>query len=230
MSCASHQHDTWEFVCYLEGAGAIVVGDEAVPFVPGTIVCLPPRIAHHERSAGGYRNYHLIFADFVPPVPGVPCFADDAHGSFTGLCATLHRESRLGQARAGAICQHLGQALVELLERWARPDAGATVVDRLKAVLYERHRDPGFGVAAALAEVPCAPDHARRLFRAATGRTPLEWLTDLRLDEAKLLLTSGSGVGEAAAQVGFADAFYFSRVFQRRVGASPSRWAARVRR
>ncbi|HYE05794.1 MAG TPA: AraC family transcriptional regulator [Planctomycetota bacterium] len=230
LSCVSHQHDTWEFVCYVEGTGAITVGDEPVPFAPGTIVCLPPRIPHYERSSVGYRNYHLSFADFVPPVSGVPRFSDDQHGSFTALCATLHRESRLGQARAAAICQHLGQALVELLERWAHPQAGGGLVDRVKAVLYARHRDPDFTIAAALAAVPCAPDHARRLFRAATGRTPLDWLTDLRLGEAKQLLASGSAVGEAAVQAGFADPFYFSRIFQRRVGASPSRWAARFRK
>ncbi len=227
MSCASHRHDCWEIVLYLEGRGAITVGDEAVPFVPGTIVCLPPRIPHFERGQIPYRNYHLAFSGFAAPVTGVPRLRDDEHGSARRVCELLHREIRLGADGWRAVCQHLGAAFIDLVERGARPAAAsAPLVDRLKAVLYERHREPGFGVAAALAEMPCTPDHARRTFRAATGRTPLEFLTDLRLAEAEHLLASGSTVAEAAAQVGIDDPYYFSRLFARRLGISPSRWAA----
>src|SRR3954467_10083477 len=97
--CNRHQHEVWEFVYYLEGTGAITVGETPVPFRSGTVVCLPPRIPHWEASERGYRNYHMMFSDFVPPVRGIPTCADDANRSFLQVASLLHRESRLAQPR-----------------------------------------------------------------------------------------------------------------------------------
>lgn len=226
--CARHHHAAWEFVYYLEGTGAITVGDERVPFEPGVIVALPPAIPHFERSDGGYRNYHLLFADYAPPVPGVPRCRDDAQQTALHLLRLLHREARVGGDGARPICQQLAQVVLGYIARWCAASSGSDLVHALKAALYARYADPDFGVGVALRQLPCAPDHARRVFRQATGRSPLQWLTDLRLQEAQQLLASGSGVRDTAERVGMPDAYYFSRVFSRHVGMSPSRWADAV--
>jgi AraC family transcriptional activator of pobA len=226
--CNPHQHEVWEFVYYLEGTGAITVGETPVPFRPGTVVCLPPRIPHWESSERGYRNYHLLFSDFVPPVRGIPTCVDDANRSFLQVASLLHRESRLAQPRSRLICQELAQVLIEYIERWTAGDSSAPLVGQLKDLLYRRYREPGFGVAEALRELRCAPDHARRVFRTATGQSPLGYLTGLRIQEAKHLLASGAPVKEVAARVGLADPYYFSRVFTRKVGRSPQAWTRAV--
>jgi AraC-like DNA-binding protein len=228
FGCSRHRHETWEIVCYLEGTGTITVGDEDIPFTPGVVVCLPPRVPHHERSAGGYRNLHLQLADFVPPTDGVPRCRDDEHGTFRALAALLLREARAGGPDAGAIRQELAQVLVAYLQRWCRPDAASPLVERMKAMLHARYREPAFGIAQLLRGLGRSPEHARREFRAATGCSPLAYLTSLRIHEAQRLLGSGTRVGEVAERVGIPDPYYFSRVFSRRVGMSPSRWAEAV--
>ena len=65
--------------------------------------------------------------------------------------------------------------------------------------------------------------HAETLFRAAFGTTPVGYRRQLRLRRAReLLVSSRMNVGEIARAVGFADPLYFSRVFRKAFGATPS--------
>lgn len=67
--------------------------------------------------------------------------------------------------------------------------------------------------------------HLYRIFIANIGKSPIEYLTDFRMDEAcKLLKTSTLSVSEIAYSVGFSDQFYFSRVFKKCKGVSPTRY------
>jgi len=71
----------------------------------------------------------------------------------------------------------------------------------------------------------------RRRVRALTGCSPQEYLTRLRLVRAKsLLVHSASPVLEVARVCGFEDPYYFSRVFQRVEGMSPSAFRIQQRR
>lgn len=63
----------------------------------------------------------------------------------------------------------------------------------------------------------------RNKFKERIGRSPHEYLTELRLDRAVELLNSGQyTVSEVASMVGYDDGAYFSRVFRRKKGCSPS--------
>lgn len=61
-----------------------------------------------------------------------------------------------------------------------------------------------------------------RVFRKATGQTPIEYLIRLRIQKAMELL-SGTDltITEIAMQIGFNDSNYFTRQFRRVVGESP---------
>jgi ABC-type Fe3+-hydroxamate transport system substrate-binding protein len=65
-----------------------------------------------------------------------------------------------------------------------------------------------------------------RHFKALTGRSPLDYLTALRMNKAKELLSrQEQRVGEVAALVGYRDEYYFSRKFKQAFGMPPSRYA-----
>ncbi|WP_168193764.1 AraC family transcriptional regulator [Lysinibacillus sp. SGAir0095] len=60
------------------------------------------------------------------------------------------------------------------------------------------------------------------LFERYTGLTPIHYLTEIRIRRAKELLRSGITVAEVAEKVGYLDNFYFSRVFKKHTGLSPT--------
>ena len=69
----------------------------------------------------------------------------------------------------------------------------------------------------------------RRLFREAYGCAPMQYLVSLRIDHARDLLETGEvNVTEAARLSGFDDIYYFSKLFKRKVGASPSQVLRKV--
>ncbi|WBB69110.1 AraC family transcriptional regulator [Micromonospora sp. WMMD812] len=71
--------------------------------------------------------------------------------------------------------------------------------------------------------VGVSPSHLSTLFRRATGGGVLAHHTALRMAKARQLLdTTGVTVAKIASEIGFDDAFYFSRVFRRHHGMSPS--------
>ncbi|MFC4776584.1 AraC family transcriptional regulator [Paenibacillus sp. GCM10023252] len=59
-------------------------------------------------------------------------------------------------------------------------------------------------------------------FRAFTGMSPIEYVNQTRLLMAAKLMEQGVSIGEAASQCGFQDPFYFSRLFKKKKGISPS--------
>jgi len=78
-------------------------------------------------------------------------------------------------------------------------------------------------VAALASEAGYSPDHFSRVFLNVTGLRPQDYLIKARIDRARQLLAeSDLSVGEIALRVGFADIFYFSRLFRQRTGQPPS--------
>ena len=61
------------------------------------------------------------------------------------------------------------------------------------------------------------------LFHQRTGFSPLEYLTRLRLNHAsQLMAETALSIAEIARAVGYEDPLYFSRLFRRKMGVSPT--------
>ncbi|WP_394526196.1 helix-turn-helix domain-containing protein [Lacrimispora sp. JR3] len=69
-----------------------------------------------------------------------------------------------------------------------------------------------------------------RCFKRYTGKTPQQYIMDIRMNKAKELLYSSSfGCNEIAQSIGYSDPLYFSRIFKQSVGVSPQEYRKRIR-
>ncbi len=65
----------------------------------------------------------------------------------------------------------------------------------------------------------------KRRFKTATGTTLIDYLQNLRIEEAKRLLETGqTAVDEISAAVSYEDPSFFRRLFKRRTGLTPSQY------
>ncbi|WP_232224494.1 helix-turn-helix domain-containing protein [Microbacterium sp. 1.5R] len=63
-------------------------------------------------------------------------------------------------------------------------------------------------------------------FRSAIGRSPADYVTEVRVDAAKRMLSEGRSISEISRELGYASDEGFSRAFRRRTGMTPSAWRA----
>ena len=67
--------------------------------------------------------------------------------------------------------------------------------------------------------------YASRLFSSKYGKTITEYITHVRIEHAKnLLTTTDASIGNIALNVGFEDVNYFSRLFKKHTGCSPCKY------
>lgn len=74
-----------------------------------------------------------------------------------------------------------------------------------------------------------SPSHYAHSFRQVAGVSPMRYLRDVRLDEARaLMLGSQLRPSQVADQVGFESAAHFAREFKRRFDATPAEYSRRL--
>jgi len=77
--------------------------------------------------------------------------------------------------------------------------------------------------------VAMSPSHFAHRFRAVAGITPMRYLKNARLEEARAAILGGDlRVGEVASRVGYESASHFTRDFKAKYGAAPAAYARRV--
>ncbi len=94
--------------------------------------------------------------------------------------------------------------------------------------LRKHFRDSSLSLTAVCADLSVSVSYFSQRFKTITGKTFVEYLTELRIEQAKELLRTGAGRGyEIAPQVGFRDPHYFSSTFKKVCGMTPTQYRNR---
>ncbi|KAB8287532.1 AraC family transcriptional regulator [Bifidobacterium ramosum] len=97
----------------------------------------------------------------------------------------------------------------------------------MTGLIQHRFRDP-LGLDDVAAAGGVSRSQCCILFRKYVGRTPNEYLTERRVEEARRLLRETNGsITEIARACGFSTASYFVNVFRKRVGVTPGAFRSR---
>lgn len=222
-----HTHGVWEVTYYTEGCGVNVTDGVEYPFTAGTIICQPPHIEHEDASQTGYTNIFYSVAALTG-FDRTTVLHDTPAQDFLHILRQLYVEFYADGDRALIV-----NGLADVLHRYLlflrrEHDRGNVYVDGLKRTLAAHLSDSDFDVGAEAEKIPLCPDHLRRVFKRETGLAPLGYLLRLRVEHAQsLLIHSTLSVTDIAHMSGFDDPYYFSRLFKKHTGVSPSEYRQR---
>ncbi len=227
-----HSHPFWEILCYTQSSGQLRLTDGMIPFQEGTIVCVPPYVSHGSSSDTVFEDICVIDPDFpfaaaasVHP-SGCIVTSDTPEGEYTALFRMIYRAFIDNRPAASIHIRHLLLCVYDRLEiSLHTPLTEDIQVRTVIRSIMDNFTDPDFTAADAIATCAYSQNYIRRIFQNTTGVTPAQYLRDVRLRNAESLLRSPPprlSVTEIAERSGFADPLYFSRVFRKAYGASPS--------
>lgn len=229
----------YQLVYVARGRGSYFSEGAEKPVEEGTVIALFPGVRHAYRPdpATGWEEYWVGFkgssVDRLQAsgfhVPGHPLFRIGLEPSvlsiYSDIFRTVKEQAPFYQLRAGALVYLLLAEVHRLELRSEHHGEAELLVERAKFLMHENlygQIDPG-----ELGE-RLGAGRARfyEVFKSYTGLTPYQYFLHLKINRAKEILGSeGASVKEAALRLGFEDTYYFSRLFRKKTGVSPSAWA-----
>ena len=118
-----------------------------------------------------------------------------------------------------------GKMIVEnIRSRSAKPDDGKEFVEKVTNCIVSSLSDNNFNIDQLCHEVAMSRTMFYLKLKAYTGKSPQDFIKVIRMERAAALLRSGRLVSEVADMTGFESPKYFSTVFKKYFGVSPSKY------
>lgn len=217
-----HTHKNYEIMLYLDGKGYMRTELGNIPFETGTIVIVPPNIKHGSISENGFRNIS-IEGDFEA------YFGFDTAKSFEDnetqegkMLAEMIYENRYGNdTYLASLCTAY---VCFLMQRFELDSAMQRSVKKITDEISQNAFDTQIDLTLILSKSGYSEDYIRSCFKKITGKTPNEFLTDIRIKNACFLIDiykNKISLSEISERCGYLDYIYFSKRFKSVMGMSP---------
>lgn len=106
-----------------------------------------------------------------------------------------------------------------------RDNTARQVMEKAKQYIMDNYQDPDLSVEQLCRYLHLSPAYFSTMFKKATGQTYVAYLTEVRLNKAVELLNKTDDKTYVIAQkVGYQEQNYFSYVFKKKFGVSPTRY------
>ena len=205
----------------------------------GDVLLLFPNVWHNYRpdTDTGWTEFWVLYSGLLPDRwlrqrwfdPKQPVLRPGVHADLLHLFNELLATARANppytnQLLAGLTMQFVA-AILSRLQRTVKPsdEPNAKLIAHARKTIEEKWNQP-LDMEKLSASLGLSYRHFRRLFQQSTGLPPNQFLLNLRINRAKHLLEESLTIEQAAERAGFADPYYFSRLFKQKTGITPAKW------
>lgn len=229
----SRNHSDYHIIEFiLSGKGSLTVDEKEYRLEQGDVYILPPESKHSYR-ADAEHPYRKIWCNFysdtfakiqtVYHLDGKYVFrAPECEKDFVRLIEIAHFGSRLNDDEWSNVATVLMSILNKIAARTYRPEGDHVIAARAKELLDDAVYD-SITVEELTRKLFVSKMFLTREFKSLYGMSPYHYYLNKKLSKAKLMLQSSNmTVKEISDKLCFADEHYFSGLFKRKVGVSPS--------
>lgn len=239
-----HRHDYQEVVVLTAGRSVHEIDGQELEIIAPSVLLIAQGKIHRIRLEEDTQGWVIRFGnEFVPPAStplfsqfmdasDIPLDSEELFTSVTGIVKLLHGSS---DCSSSEVRRHLLGAFLAMLLDESRRVAATRSVGSEDYVLFHRflkQLDRNFAIHKEVefyaTDLGLTSKRLSALCRAMFGKTTSQIIEERSVIEAKRLLTYGSeDVRQIALALGYEDHSYFSRLFRKAVGLSPSAFRER---
>lgn len=218
-----HMHKDYEIMLYLSGNGFLRTNKKNYPFSHGTIIIVPPYIKHGSTSNYGFKNisvcgdFNHLF-NFSEPIS-----LNDNKKQEGEILAKMIFDNRYGNKNY--LSSLSASYIYYILQNVQTENNIGICIRNIISEISNNAFDCNLDTTDILLKSGYAEDYIRSCFKKITEKTPIEFLTEIRIKHACFLIDTSkdtSSMAKIAEQCGFTDYVYFSKKFKSLVGISPS--------
>lgn len=241
-----HSHNFAELVQAVDGRALMNLGRRTIRVDNRTAWLILPGMVHYETFERSQESYHLLWLVFSPagsnlfiskygPQKGFGTLPERLVGVTTNqarlweLTTTPGVDGQpLGRAEIqGLLIQTLVASLSHMEKATCPANHRHVLVEQVRGYL-EHHLCDRIALADLAQMARCTPNYLNGIFRKQTGQPIHQFVLHRRLDVGRKLLAEGTrSVKAVAYELGFRDPLYFSRLFRKRFGVSPTDYRRR---
>lgn len=236
--CVGRRINEYQMVYIPNGRGMLEMDGQTYRIEPGSLFLLFPEV-RHAYQPDPETGWTELWVGFRGPQvdallahgiisPGRPLYRLGHQArlitGFQTILELVKQQSPLYQFR---VCAEVLRLLAETLslERLSsQPTRSQKIVEQAKAFI-EENISTVFDLERLATEARLSLPNLNEMFKSYTGMTPYQYCIHTKINRAKEILSSGeASVKNISLQLGFDDPYYFSRLFKKKTGVSPSRW------
>jgi len=219
------------FLATTMGEGRILLDGKWQRVTEGSLFMAPPRVlnAFYTASAKGWRFAWLRYAEphWVRPLVGAASPVRAAAGGAELARCLGGLQAEWAGPRDPKHVHHWVSLIHSLAQRAAQPMATDDRLAAVWAAVAENLADP-WTLDRLASLLHASTEQLRRRCQFEMGRSPMQQVTYMRMQQAQLLLEATEDkLDVVAARVGYADGLVFSRAFKRWIGVGPREYRSR---
>ena len=232
---SSHFHDRLEVYYMKEGSCNYFIEDRSISVTSGDLVFIPSGVIHKTNYATKMHERWLIncSSEYIPPsllskLSSMPRFykrsklTEECEKIMLKISAEYFRQDEFSVDALKGLVFELLFLLFRNSEKQEVSISSSKIIE--SAVKYINSNYGGeISLYQTAESVGVSPEHLSRTFKKQTGFGFSEYLTLIRLQKAKNMLSNepGKSVNEVAFTCGFNDSNYFSYKFKKTYGVTP---------
>ena len=205
-----------ELCYYIDGRKTLVSEGEAIYIPKGSV-----RARDGASEASDYVSFNFLLDGEI----GLPRIVSGAAShDVMLLLTTLDAITTSPYYNAGDKIEHILATIISILEDKVRSESISPLTRQIIAYIHDN-----IGRKITLADIGrltyFSPIYCDAVFKRECGKSIIDYLIERRIEEAKrLIMERTASLSDIAEAVGFSDYNYFSRIFKRRSGYSPSQY------